>query len=139
MTGTSALDIGDARTLKTAVPNPECSVGWTPPNYTRGRPSIPCRVFAFITIRLVVCLTVIKAKTRPGIKASFLLHIACICCIINLQTKKITISHSDQVSTSDNVAIGYATFFSYYRYIRLTLSFVFYNNSALQHRIYTIS
>ncbi len=33
--------------------------------------SIPGRVFAFITVRLVVCLTVIKAKTRPGIEASY--------------------------------------------------------------------
>ena len=34
--------------------------------------SIPGRVFAFITVRrtTVVRLTVIKAKTRPGIEAS---------------------------------------------------------------------
>ncbi len=32
--------------------------------------SIPGRVFAFITVRrTTVCLTVIKAKTRPGIEA----------------------------------------------------------------------
>ncbi len=32
--------------------------------------SIPGRVFAFITVRQFVCLTVIKAKTRPGIEAA---------------------------------------------------------------------
>ncbi len=36
-----------------------------------GVASIPGRVFAFITVRPTtgVCLTVIKAKTRPGIEA----------------------------------------------------------------------
>ena len=31
--------------------------------------SIPGRVFAFITVRQTTILTVIKAKTRPGIEA----------------------------------------------------------------------